>query len=313
MPSLRGRFFNAAVRFYNRRRYGFDAQVLADRARKKFGSPPFFQWIHTRGINLRLVAEKNVRGEWLETNKTEAGTIFYIHGGGFVSCSTRTHRPITATLARLTKFPVFSVEYRLAPEHRFPAALDDVFNAYQWLLRQNVSPSRIALAGDSAGGGLVLSLLLRLSDARLPLPACAVCFSAWADLKGTGESFRTNATRDDMFYPENIPEFASAYLGDVSAENSLASPVCGDFKNFPPMLFQVGSTEMLLDDSRRIHQKIKENGGESELEIYEDIFHCWQMLSGILPEARTALDSAAAFICGRVLHKNEEKEDGTTK
>jgi monoterpene epsilon-lactone hydrolase len=305
MPSLRGRFFNAAVRLYNRRRYGFDARVLAKNARRRFGSPPFFQWFHTRGINLRLVAEENVRGEWLETKETEAGTIFYIHGGGFVSCSARTHRPITATLARLTRFPVFSVEYRLAPEHRFPAAIDDVFDAYLWLLKQNVSPSRIALAGDSAGGGLVLSLLLRLREEGVSLPACAVCFSAWADLKGTGESFRTNATRDDMFYPENIPEFAGAYLGDVSAENSLASPVFGDFKDFPPMLFQVGSTEMLLDDSRRIHQKIKENGGASELEIYEDIFHCWQMLSGILPEARTALDSAAAFIRRHVARAND--------
>ncbi|HEY0426225.1 MAG TPA: alpha/beta hydrolase [Pyrinomonadaceae bacterium] len=296
MPSLQGRFFNAAVRLFTRRRYGFDEYALAGNARKRFGSPKFFQKLHVRGLNLRRVEEENVRGEWLETQQSGPEVIFYVHGGGFVSCSSRTHRPITATLARLTNFRVFSLDYRLAPEHRFPAALDDVFEAYRWLLAQNVSPERVALAGDSAGGGLVLSLLLRLRDERLPLPACAVCFSPWTDLTGTGDSRRINAGRDDMFYPENTQEFARAYLGEAAGSNIFASPVFGDFKDLPPVLFQVGSTEMLLDDSRRIDEKIRALGGESELEIYDDIFHCWQMLSGVLPEASAALRKASEFI-----------------
>ncbi|HSK73286.1 MAG TPA: alpha/beta hydrolase [Pyrinomonadaceae bacterium] len=296
MPSLQGGFFNAFIRLFIRRRYGFDEYALAKKARRIFGSPRIFQWIHTRGLSLRYVNEENVRGEWLETEQTEQGAIFYIHGGGYVSCSAKTHRPITATLARLTRFRVFSLEYRLAPEDRFPAALDDAFAAYNWLLEQNISPSKIALAGDSAGGGLVLALLLRLRDSKLPLPACAVCFSAWTDLAGTGESIRTNGDRDDMFYPENIPEFAAAYLGETPAENPFASPVFGDYKNLPPILFQVGSTEVLLDDSRRIHQKIQEAGGISEIEIFDDIFHAWQMGAGILPEARDSLSKAAEFI-----------------
>lgn len=296
MPSLQGHFFNSIIRLFIRRRYGFDEYALAKKARRIFGSPKFFQWIVTRGLRLRYVNEENVSGEWLETKQAEQETIFYIHGGGYVSCSAKTHRPITAALARITNFRVFSLEYRLAPENRFPAASDDAFAAYNWLIKQNISPSKIALAGDSAGGGLVLALLLKLRDSDLPLPACAVCFSAWTDLAGTGESIRTNADRDNFFYPENIPEFAVAYLGETSAENPLASPVFGDFENLPPILFQVGSTEILLDDSRRIHQKIQKAGGTSELEIYEDIFHGWQMSAGILPEARKSLSKAAEFM-----------------
>jgi acetyl esterase/lipase len=299
MPSLQGRFFNAAIRQFIRRKYGRDDAVVARQARRLFGSPKLWQRIKTRSLHLQSVNEKNVRGEWLETKKAgkEKNTIFYIHGGGYVSCSARTHRPISATLARLTNFRVFSLDYRLAPEHRFPAALDDALAGYEWMLgKQNISPSKIALAGDSAGGGLVLALLLRLRDSRLPLPTCAVCFSPWTDLAGTGESVRANANRDDLFYTENISEFAAAYLGESSAENPLTSPVLGDFRNLPPILFHVGSTEILLDDARRIHQKIQTIGGTSELEIYDDIFHCWQMAVGLVPEARDSLSKATEFI-----------------
>lgn len=296
MPSLQGRLLNAANRMFIRRRYGQDEYALAKRARRIWGSPRFLQWIHSRGLFIKPVDESGVCGEWLETERAEPKTLFYIHGGGFVCCSARTHRPITATLARETNFRVFSLKYRLAPEARFPAALDDAFEAYRWLLGQNIPPSEIALAGDSAGGGLVLSLLLRLRDAELPLPACAACFSPWSDLLGTGASACANAERDDMFYPENTQEFARAYLGEAAADNPFASPVFGDFRRLPPVLFHVGSTEILLDDSRRIHQKILENGGASELEIYEDIFHCWQMAVGFVPEARDSLAKAARFI-----------------
>ena len=297
MPSLQGRFFNALIRQFIKRRYGNDVNAVAKQSRRFWGAPALWQQLHARGLRVQTIEEEKVSGEWLATERAASNTIFYIHGGGFVSCSARTHRPITAALARSTDFRVFSVNYRLAPEHRFPAALDDVFNAYRWLLgEQNIPSKKISLAGDSAGGGLVLSLLLRLRHAGLPLPACAVCFSPWTDLAGTGDSVRVNADCDDLFYPENIPEFAAAYLGETAAENALASPVFGDFDNLPPILFHVGSTEILLDDSLRIHQKIQAAGGTSELEIYDDLFHCWQMEIGMLPEARDSLQKAAEFI-----------------
>jgi len=142
----------------------------------------------------------------------------------------------------------------------------------------------------------VLSLLLRVRDARLPLPACAVCFSAWTDLAGTGASIRLNDGRCAMFHPENIAEFATAYLDNTSRFDSYASPAHADLNGLPPLLLQVGSTELLLDDSRRVHDKVQEVKGSSRLEIYDNVAHCWQMLDGIVPEARSALRQAASFI-----------------
>jgi acetyl esterase/lipase len=224
--------------------------------------------------------------------------ILYVHGGGYVSCSAATHRPITAALARLSRQRVFSLDYRLAPEHRYPAALDDAFAAYQWLLGQGFPASAISLAGDSAGGGLVLGTLLRAKDAGLPLPSCAVCFSPWTDLAGTGASVHLNDGRCVMFRPENIAEFAVAYLASASPFERYTSPAFADLGGLPPLLLQVGSDELLLDDTRRVHDRVQQAGGVSNLEIYDEVLHCWQMLDGFVPEARAALRQAAAFIRG---------------
>ena len=286
-----------------RRRWGKDEQAVARRARRLFGTPLPLQWLRTRGLNVRPVNDSNggegvVRGEWIEPERADDdAVIFYIHGGGYVSCSAATHRPITASLARLARRRVFSLDYRLAPEHRYPAALDDAVAAYEWLLAHAcVAPNAISFAGDSAGGGLVLACLLRLRDAGLPLPACAVCFSPWTDLAGTGESQHFNDGRCAMFRTENNHEFALAYLGDASPRDPYASPAYADLAGLPPLLLQVGSTELLLDDARRVHQKIQAAGGRSRLEVYEDVAHCWQMLDGFVPEARAALRQAASFI-----------------
>lgn len=285
-----------------RRKWGADERAVARRARRLFGSPSPYQWLRTRGLEVRPVVDGSsndgVRGEWLAAHgATDNEIVLYIHGGGYVACSTATHRPITAALARLTGRRVFSLDYRLAPEHRYPAALDDAVAAYEWLLAQEgVDAGAVSIAGDSAGGGLVLGTLLRVRDAGLPLPACAVCFSPLTDLAGTGESQRFNDGRCAMFRPENLREFASAYLGEESAHNAFASPVYADLRGLPPLLLQVGSTELLLDDARRVHQKILEASGESRLEIYDDLAHCWQMLDGLVPEARIALRQAASFI-----------------
>jgi len=282
--------------YIRRRRWGHDERSIARRARRLFGALPVYQWMRTRGLHVSQVRQGSVSGEWLAPENSEEGATLYLHGGGYVSCSAATHRPITAALARLSRRRVFSLNYRLAPEHRFPAALDDAIAAYRWLLEQGLSASSIALAGDSAGGGLALATLLRARDEGLPLPACAVCFSPWTDLAGTGASVRTNDGLCAMFRTGNISEFASVYLGDSSPFDIYASPAFADLKGLPPLLLQAGSTEILLDDSRSVHNKIQEAGGVSRLEVYDDVFHCWQMLDGILPEARLALRQAAAFI-----------------
>lgn len=283
--------------FVRRRSWGADERAVARRARRLFGAPLPFQWLRTLGSNVRPINESGMRGEWVEPERADDGVILYVHGGGFVSCSPATHRPIAAALARLARRRVFSPDYRLAPEHRYPAALEDVVAAYNWLLTErNIPPGAISFAGDSAGGGLVLSSLLRLRDACAPLPACAVCFSPWTDLAGAGESHHFNEGRCAMFRMENNDDFAAAYLGDASPRDPYASPVYADLSGLPPLLLQVGSTELLLDDARRVHHKIQAARGTSRLEIYEDVAHCWQMLDGFVPEARASLRQAASFI-----------------
>lgn len=302
-PSWQARGVSASLRLFVRRlRWGGDAAGVARRARLIFGAPWPYQWLRTRGLNVRRVNDRGICGEWLEPAGAGDGVIFYIHGGGFVSCSAAAQRPVTAALARLTARRVFSLDYRLAPEHRYPAALDDAFAAYEWLLaREGVPASAICVAGDSAGGGLALGCLLRVRDTGLAPPACAVCFSPWTDLAGAGASVRANDGRCAMFRTENIEEFAAAYLpAGASPRDPYASPAHADLRGLPPLLLQVGSTEILLDDARGVHDKIRDAGGQSRLEVYEDLPHGWQMLDGLVPEARVALRQAASFILGHL-------------
>jgi acetyl esterase/lipase len=297
MPSIRARIFNSYIRLaIKRRKWGRDEHALARRARRLFGAPRISQWLSVRGLVVRAAEGGGVAGEWISVPEPERhAIILYIHGGGYVSCSPATHRPITAGLARLTRLRVFSVDYRLAPEHRFPAAPDDVFAAYRYLTEQYPA-SPIVVAGDSAGGGLTLGLLLRAKKAHVNMPACAVCFSAWTDMTGSGDSVSKNEGSDRMFYASTISDFADAYLGSADRENAYASPVFGNFAGMPPVLFQVGSTEVLVDDSRRIHEKIAGGGGTSELQIFDAMFHSWQMGLGLLPEAGASMKNAADFI-----------------
>lgn len=280
-----------------RKSWGNDHTTLALRARRSFGSPNFFRWLKSVGLQIIKVEEKSINGEWVSMRKISSEiVILYIHGGGFVCCSAATHRPITTTLARILGGRVFSTNYRRAPESRFPAAIDDVTRSYKWLLSQGISPEKICIAGDSAGGGLTLSLLLRIRDEGMPPPACAVCFSPWADLSGSGDTVVSNAGKCAMFLPVNIAEFGSVYLGNSPSDNAYASPVFADYIGIPPVLFHVGSTELLLDDSRRIYEKINAAGGNSRLKVFDDVPHCWQMLSGIMPEANRSLRAAVGFM-----------------
>lgn len=296
-PSWQARLAASYVRAVIRRRRWGDEWELARRARRLFGTPRVLRWFWTSGLRLTAVEAGAARGEWLEVEAPAPGVIMYFHGGGYVSCSAATHRPTTGALARMTRRRVFSLDYRLAPEHRFPAALEDAVAAYRWLLAQ-VPAGPVAFAGDSAGGGLLLSTLLRARDEGLALPACAVCFSAWTDLAGTSPSVRANDGRCAMFHTENIGEFAAACLGGADPGHPYASPAFGDLGGLPPLLLQVGSTELLLDDSRRVHEAVLAAGGESILDVPGDLMHCWQLLVGFVPEARASLRQAAEFIRG---------------
>lgn len=295
-PTWQARLFDFAIRVIVRRENWGAERALARRARLIFGAPRPYGWIRTRGIRIQPSSQRLIRGEWLNPRARPRRVLLYIHGGAFVSCSAATHRPITGGLSRYTTCTVFAVDYRLAPEHRYPAALDDVMVAYEWLIRECVDPKSLAVVGDSAGGGLTLSLLMQARDEGLPLPACGVCLSPWADLAGEGASLQANNGRCPMFRPRNIPDFASAYLGNSSPREPYASPVFGDLAGLPPLLLQVGSTELLVSDADRIREKVRATGGVCELQVFQDMFHGWQMLDGIVPEASRALRDVASFV-----------------
>ena len=237
-----------------------------------------------------------LRGEWLTPAAEPNATIFYLHGGGYYFCSPRSHRAITFALASKANAAVFSLDYRLAPEHRFPAAVDDSVAAYRGLIAAGADAQTIAIAGDSAGGGLALATLLALRDAGDPLPAAAVLFSPWTDLTGSGESMQTNEGRDPMYHAAVFPRVAAQYLGDAGATRPYASPLFGRFEGLPPLLIQVGDTELLLDDSTRVAVKARAAGVRVELEIWRGVPHIFQIWAPFMPEANRALARAAAFI-----------------
>lgn len=295
MPSVRGRVLNLGMRLTMRRSDWGGEAALVRRARRLFGMPPVLRALWSRGVEIRATTEP-IAGEWVVPPDATGGALLFLHGGGFVAGSPQDHRPMTAGLARRTRLRVFAPEYRLAPEHRFPAAYDDAFAAYRWIVAQQADARHIVLAGDSAGGGLVLGTLVRARDAGLPLPARAVCFSPWADLSGSADSVRTMDGRCHMFRSGNIAAFAAVFLGDASPREPAASPLFADLGGLPPLLFQVGSTELLFDDARATHEKVLAAGGSSRLDVADDMTHGWHMLDGVVPEATAALDAAARFL-----------------
>ncbi|MGF6296050.1 alpha/beta hydrolase [Paraburkholderia youngii] len=257
-----------------------------------------------RGWHLRetyRAGDAPLVGEWLERvdGGTAGGaepTVLYCHGGGYYFCSPRTHRSLTFALATRADARLFSLDYRLAPEHRFPAALDDATAAYRQLLAMGIAPSSIVIAGDSAGGGLALATLVALRDASAPMPAGGLLFSPWTDLATTGASLRTNDSVDPMFCGASIERAAKVYLGDASPTHPYASPVYADLHGLPPLFLQAGSTEVLLDDTRRVADNAHAAGVDCECEVWKNLPHVWPMFAPFMPEANRALDRAAAFV-----------------
>ncbi|MFC8796795.1 alpha/beta hydrolase fold domain-containing protein [Promicromonospora sp. NPDC057138] len=226
----------------------------------------------------------------------DSGVLLYLHGGGYLIGTARTGVPLTAALAARAGLRALSLDYRLAPEHQFPAAPDDALAAYRALL-DDVDPARVVLAGDSAGGGLALATLLAARDAGLPLPAGLVAFSGWFDLTLSGASLTGKESVDPVFDASDIGEYADAYLPDgADSRNPLASPLLGDLRGLPPLLLQVGSHEVLLDDSTRLAARAAAADVEVTLETYPGSAHVFQHAHATEPTAARALDTAAAFL-----------------
>jgi epsilon-lactone hydrolase len=199
-------------------------------------------------------------------------------------------------MAQTLKRNIFIPEYRLAPQYPFPAALEDALKSYRWLLAQGFRPADIVIIGDSAGGGLALATVLALRDAHEPLPTAVVCMSAWADLTHKGKSHSVNARSEVVLRTDVLQEWALYYTDASNLNNPLVSPVYGDFHGFPPLLLQVGSNEILLDDSMTVAQKAKAVGVDVTLKVWDDMWHVWPALGDLIPESRGAFIEMEQFI-----------------
>jgi monoterpene epsilon-lactone hydrolase len=250
-----------------------------------------------RDVKCEPVSAGGVPAEWIvPPGAADDRVILYLHGGGYVMGSINTHRAMVARIARASQAKALAIDYRMAPEHPFPAAVDDATAAYRWLLAEGYKPGKIVISGDSAGGGLTLATLIALRDAGTPLPAAGVPISAWADLEGTGASIRTRAATDPMVDLPGLSRMAKLYAGDHDMKNPLLSPIHADYRGLPPMLLQVGDAEILLDDSTRVADKAKAAGVKVELEAWDDMFHVWHVFAKILPEGQQAIDRIGSYV-----------------
>jgi len=260
-----------------------------ERAEKAFPTPP--------EVKVERVSAPVAPAEWLRPPGAAAGrVVLYLHGGGYVIGSPRSHRHLAAAVAAAGQASALLLDYRLAPEHPYPAAVDDATAAYRWLLDQGIAPGHIVIGGDSAGGGLTMATLLALREARLPLPAGGVCISPWVDLTFSGASYRTRAAVDPIVTRPGIDEMARAYLGATAARAPLASPLFADLRGLPPLLIHVGSDEVLLDDAVQLADRAKAAGVDATLEVWDRMVHVWHWFLPMLDEAQSAVDGIGRFI-----------------
>ncbi|MFL5289109.1 MAG: alpha/beta hydrolase [Rhodopila sp.] len=248
-------------------------------------------------IRLDPVSADGVPAEWSVSPGADVDRVLlYLHGGGFSSGSIVSHRAMVTETGRAAQARTLAIDYRRTPEHPFPAALDDALCAYRWLLAQSVSPERIAVGGDSAGGGLTLALMVALRDRGLPLPACGWCVSPWVDMEARGESYATKAAVDPMISREYIQELAAWYLGGTAPQTPLAAPIHADMTGLPPLLVQVGSAETLLDDAVRIAGRAAAADVRVTLEVWPHMIHAWPLFHQQLTDGRRAIAAAGTFI-----------------
>jgi acetyl esterase/lipase len=252
-------------------------------------------------VSFELTDAGGVPAAWVSASRAAGDrVVLYLHGGGYVVGSVHTHRDLCGRISRAAGVRVLSVDYRLGPEDPFPAAVEDAVAAYSYLLSQGVSPERVVIAGDSAGGGLTLATLLALRDSGRPLPAGGVCLSPWTDLAMTGDSMTTRAEEDPMVQREPLEQMAAWYLGGADPTTPLASPLYADPAGLPPLYVQVGTAETLLDDARRLASRAQAAGVSCELEEWPDMIHVFQAFAQVLPEGQQAVDKIGEWIGKRV-------------
>ncbi len=253
----------------------------------------------SKDIKVSQLSANGVPVELIDVVNSRKGIILYLHGGAYAVGSAYVHREFLSRLAKSCQTKVLAINYRLAPENPFPAALEDSITAYKWLVSRGFDPSTIVIAGDSAGGGLAIATLVALRDNGTPLPACAVCISPWVNLSHTGE--KPNNNNDPILNPEILAHFSRDYAGQTDICNPLISPVFADLKELPPLLIHAGTDEILIDQVKQIYENARQAGVEIVLDLWDGMFHVFQIIP-ILPESKRSLEKIASFI-NKKIHK----------
>lgn len=300
MPSWQMRLFSTITRILIKR--GARKEVKdelsgAKRVRKLFEPSDFLRPSLPPEVQISPVAENGIRGEWVDWESDPQKSVYYLHGGGYIACSPKTHRGFTALLSRAARARVFALDYRLAPENKFPAAVEDAVAGYRLLLEKGEDPGKIVIGGDSAGGGLAAATLIAIRDRNLPMPSAAFLLSPWTDLAATGDSITGNEKADSMLSGKMIHKLAKAYYGEASSTDPLVSPLYGDLIGLPPLLIYASNTEILLDDSTRLAERARKQGVRADLRVWNDMPHVWPIFAPFkIPESLTALNEIAEFI-----------------
>jgi acetyl esterase/lipase len=253
------------------------------------------------GTVVEPVSANGVPSEWLRApGAAEDGALVYLHGGGYCVGSLVSHKPLASRLGAASGLPVLLVDYRLGPEHVFPAAVEDAVTAVDWVLEQGIAPDRVAVAGDSAGGGLALATLLARRDAGVPVPGAVACISPWTDLTMSTPSMDANTAGDPMLDRERLQVYVDWYLAGADATDPLASPRFADLSGLPPVLIHAADDEVLLDDARLVAEAIEAAGGDVEYRTWPGAFHVFHATAGLTPEADEAVAAIGDFLRARL-------------
>jgi acetyl esterase/lipase len=268
---------------YRQRRRDFDARSLEYRIAGDVTGEP--------------VTANGVRAEWTSTpGDSRERALLWVHGGGYVIGSLDSHRHLVSEAGRAAGCWALALDYRLAPEHPFPAAVDDAVAGYRYLLARGIEPGRIAIAGDSAGGGLVVAAMVAIRDAGLPQPGCGWCISPWVDMEMIGETMTTKAAADPMVQKEGVVEMARLYLNGADPRSPLAAPIYADLAGLAPLLIQVGAAETLLDDSIRLAKAAGTEDVSVELQIWPEMVHVWHLFHPELQAGKRGIAVGGAFV-----------------
>jgi len=306
MPSVQSYFFKVITKVMSLRMNSIASVPELRTFSERMSGDSISKSLLPDGTTLNRIGVDGVPVEWVNPPQVSSkSVILYLHGGGWILGWYNSYRSLVARIGLAAKSRVLAVDYRLAPENPYPAALEDSLAVYRWLLRDGIESKQIVIAGDSAGGNLTLTTLMALRDAGEPMPAAAVCISPMTDLAATGESFWKN--RDALLTTKLVLSMAGHYIGSQDAHLPMISPHYGNLEGLPPLLIHVGGDEILLSDAERLAAKARGAGVEVDLVIWPKMWHVWHVYAPYLPEAQQAVDEIGSFVRKNIVGVKEQR------